>query len=125
MKQKTTELDSFGSENGLVVNFFENDTEPSVYVKCEEFVDQLFVLTVSEDEIFSSNLVMKRNYTEFNVQSAISTYIHTNILTQKWPTHIYSFFPSTKEGKQTSEGRAQRKGKHMSSTLMSQIKLAP
>jgi hypothetical protein len=53
MKQKTTELDSSGSAHGSVLCFFENGTEPSAYVKGGEYIDQLIVLTVSEDGICS------------------------------------------------------------------------
>jgi hypothetical protein len=58
MRQNTIEFDSSGSGHGPVVYFFENGTEPSGYVNGEEFVDQLTVLTVSEDELCSTKLVI-------------------------------------------------------------------
>jgi hypothetical protein len=59
MKQETTELDSSGSGHGPLIDFFENGTEPSTYVKGRGIYCQMTVLTVSQDELCSKKLVIK------------------------------------------------------------------
>jgi hypothetical protein len=59
MKEKTTELDSSGIGQGPVVGFIENGIKPSGYIKVEEFIDKLIVLTVSQVGLCSMKLVTK------------------------------------------------------------------
>jgi hypothetical protein len=75
-------LDLSGLGHGPAVGFFSKSTEPSDYLKGEEFIEQLIVLTVSQDELSSTKLVMKEKI--LRIQCTVC-YINRYIQTTEQP----------------------------------------